>query len=93
LCLKGRSLLALDRPEEARSALLQARAEAEAIGSRRSLWPVLVALSQLEQSRGDAAQAEEHRRWAREIVEFIAGHISSPELRVSFLNLPQLPSS
>ncbi|HET7087628.1 MAG TPA: hypothetical protein VFL17_03160 [Anaerolineae bacterium] len=87
LYFKGRALLGLDRAEEAYAALNEARAEAEAIGSRRTLWRILLAVSEIESRRGRHAEAQSRRRQAREIVEFIADHTGSPELRESFLNL------
>ena len=63
----------------------EARAEAEAIGSRRGLWPILYALSQLED---DPAEAARLHKAAREILEYIADHIDQVDLRASFLGLP-----
>ncbi|MBI3243398.1 MAG: AAA family ATPase [Chloroflexi bacterium] len=87
LHLKAKALLALGLADEAWEALVQARTAAEQVGSRRSLWPILLDLSRLEAGRGHAAEAQALRRQAREVVEFIAGNISDSELRVSFLNL------
>jgi tetratricopeptide (TPR) repeat protein len=78
LYLKGRVLLAQDQIDSARPVLEEARAEAEAIGSRRSLWPILIALSEVEARSGDPARAEDLRRRAQEIVEYIADHIADP---------------
>ncbi|MGH2521737.1 MAG: hypothetical protein ACRDH2_04455 [Anaerolineales bacterium] len=86
---KGRALLALDRLDEAEAALTEARAEAEAIGSRRSLWPVLIGLHQIKLRRGHLAEAERLRTQAREVIRFIADHCP-PDLRASFLNLPEV---
>ncbi len=87
LYFKGRALLGLGRAEEAYETLNEARAEAEAIGSRRTLWRILLAVSEIESRRGRYAEAQSRRRQAREIVEFIADHTGSPELRESFLNM------
>ncbi len=87
---KGRALLGQGRTDEAHDLLIEARAEAEALGSRRILWEILYALSQVEARRGSDADAQRLRQQAREIVEFIAGHTGSPELRQSFLNLPDV---
>ncbi len=87
LYFKGKALLALDRADEAYGALVEARAEAEAIGSRRTLWMILAALSEIEKRRGNEVEARSLRRQTREIVEFIADHAGSPELRESFLSL------
>jgi tetratricopeptide (TPR) repeat protein len=101
LHFKGKVMLAQDQIDLARPVLEEARAQAEAIGSRRSLWPILMALSEVEARGGDRTRAEELHRQAREIVEYIADHIADPahplhgpvtpdQLRASFLNLPDV---
>ena len=88
LYLEGLAYLALGQGEAARESLLEARAVAEAIGARRGLWPTLVALGQIEAQRGNLAQAGALRGQAREVVEYIADHTGTPDLRASFLHLP-----
>jgi hypothetical protein len=90
LYLKSKARLALRRADEARAALLEARAEAEALGARRILWEILFALSEMEAQRDNADEAVALRRQAQEIVEYIADHVGAPELRASFLNLPKV---
>ena len=90
LYLKGKALLALGRLEEADAVLVEARAEAEALGSRRTLWPILIVMSEIDARRGNHAEADSRRRQAREIVEYIADHAGTPELRASFLGLPHV---
>ena len=90
LRLKGQALLGLGHTSEAREALAEARAEAEALGSRRSLWPILSVLSRLEDQHGNHAEAETLRQQAKEIIEYIADHTGTTELRASFLNVPQV---
>jgi ATP/maltotriose-dependent transcriptional regulator MalT len=84
LYLQGRSALSLGQPDAARACWQAARAEAEAIGSRRMLWQILAVLSPLER---DPGEAEQLRRQARELVTCIAEHTPS-DLRASFLALP-----
>jgi tetratricopeptide (TPR) repeat protein len=88
LALKGRGLVALGRQAEAKATYEEARAVAEAIGSRRALWPILAALARLEAAQGNHAAAYELRRQSRVVLEYIADHISSPDLRASLFNLP-----
>jgi tetratricopeptide (TPR) repeat protein len=87
LYLRGQILGEMGQIEAARNTLLEARLEAEAIGSRRMLWQILFALSQLET---DPTKAKQWRKHAQEIVTDIADNISEPELRASFLGLPQV---
>jgi tetratricopeptide (TPR) repeat protein len=84
LYLLGRAWVGLDQPDAARDCWLAARAEAEAIGSRRLLWQILAALSRLEP---DLLEAERLRGQAGEVITFIAGH-TPVELRATFLAWP-----
>jgi DNA-binding SARP family transcriptional activator len=87
LYLRGQCLMGLGQLEAARKTLLEARAVAEAVGSRRLLWQILFALSQLETDRGEANQL---RQQAQEIVEYIARNVGDLELRASFLDLVEV---
>ena len=87
LYLQGLALRGSGRDLAARECLQEARATAEAIGSRRTLWRILYALSQLE---SDPTEAERLHRGARQVVEYIADHVPTPELRTSFLSLPHV---
>lgn len=89
LHLKGRALLEQSQvsQEIARETLLQARAEAEALGSRRALWPILITLSDVERRQGHQDEAEDLRKRARTQVEYIADHIEGSELRTAFQDL------
>jgi class 3 adenylate cyclase/tetratricopeptide (TPR) repeat protein len=90
LYLKSQALFALNRVAEARGALQTARARAEALGSRRNLWPILLAWSEIEAGQGDREKARALRQEAGAIIRYIAEHIHEPELRASFLNLPHV---
>ncbi|MBI3361147.1 MAG: hypothetical protein HY023_08555 [Chloroflexi bacterium] len=90
LRLKAQALLALGRLDEACGGLQEGRVEAEALESRRSLWLLLASLAEVEARRGNDAEAHALRRRASEIVDYIAGHIATPELRESFLALPDV---
>jgi tetratricopeptide (TPR) repeat protein len=90
LCIKGEALLALGHLDAAHQVLTEARAEAEALGSRRNLWPILFALSQVETRRGNISEAQQLDQEVRDIIEYIADHAGSPDLRTSFLALPRV---
>jgi tetratricopeptide (TPR) repeat protein len=86
LYLQGQALLALGHNETAYECLLEARAVAEAIGSQRMLWRILLALSQAEPN---STEAERLHQQAREVVAYIADHTPA-DLRDSFLSLPEV---
>jgi class 3 adenylate cyclase/tetratricopeptide (TPR) repeat protein len=88
LLLKGRSLAAGERREEAREVLLDARSTAESLGSRWVLWEVLGELSRIEAAEGNVSDASALRADARQIVEGIAASIEDEALRSSYLARP-----
>ncbi len=90
LLLKGRSLAAEGRTDEAEQALTAARSEAENVESRRVLWEILSGLSELAAERGDAASVTELRAEAARTVGRIAETIPEEQLRASFLARPDV---
>jgi tetratricopeptide (TPR) repeat protein len=88
LALKGQALAASGRGAEAQTVYQEARAVAEEIGSRRALWPILAALARLAATQGDHAQANQLRRRARDVLEYILDHLGDAGLRASLLSLP-----
>ncbi|MBU0495559.1 MAG: tetratricopeptide repeat protein [Chloroflexi bacterium] len=88
--LRGRALLAQGDLEAAEQALHEALVRSRTLMARHKLWRILHALSDLESRRGDPAAAADYRRQAQEVVEFIARHISAPDLRASFLDMPEV---
>ena len=90
LLLKGRALEGLNRIEEAVTVLNEAYLLATEQHSRRSLWPILYAMARLETVRSNQEAAARLHGEARQTIQYIADHISSPALKQSFLNLPQV---
>lgn len=90
LSFKGRALLRQGHTDQAEPVLRRARAEAEALGSRRALWPILFFLSQIEAQHGNRSEATTLRQQAQDLIAYIVGHIGDPALRTSFLNLPDV---
>lgn len=90
LDIQGQALLAVGRSEEAIACWQEACKQAEALGARTRLWPLLLKLSQLET---DLAEANRLRQQAREIVRYIAARLGSPELQDAFLNLPDVQTA
>jgi len=90
LYVKSRALRAMGQSEAALEALNAARAEGEALGSRRGLWPILAASSALEAERGHAAAAASLRQRAAGLITFVADHIGDAELRATFVALPDV---
>jgi tetratricopeptide (TPR) repeat protein len=90
LYTQGQALLGLGDIAAARQALAQARAEAEALGARRTGWKILAALAEVEAQQGHKTTAAELRREARAILDAIIAHIPTADLRTSFLALPEV---
>jgi hypothetical protein len=88
LWLLGKAWLASDNVEKARKALIQAKAVAEDVSERTTLWQILATLSNLERIGGNKSEAEKLRGQAREILDYIAEHAGSAELRATFLAQP-----
>ena len=86
LYVKGRVLVAVGEAEQARVVLTEARTAAEAVGSRRALWQIQVNLAEVEADLGNGVEAAKIRESAKEVIEFIAEHAGSDELRESFLS-------
>jgi tetratricopeptide (TPR) repeat protein len=85
LAWRARALVALGRADEAVSDARVAVARAESVGSRRSLWPGLIALAEAERAAGDPAAADAARTRAATLVREIADGIDDSDLRASFL--------
>jgi hypothetical protein len=71
--------------EATREVLAEAAAISREIGQRRTLWQILAVQAEVELGQGNGDEASALRGRAREIVDYIAGHISSEVLRASFL--------
>ena len=87
---RGEALRGLGRADEALASLVEARSEAERQGSRRSLWPVLATLAELEEERDNPAEANSLRREARGVIEYIADHADASGLREPFTSTPRV---
>jgi class 3 adenylate cyclase/tetratricopeptide (TPR) repeat protein len=87
LYLKGQALRGLGRRDEALEALGRACVVAQAMGERRYAWRILASLSEIETERGDATRAQLLLGRAREVIDHIASHAGSAELRESFLDI------
>jgi tetratricopeptide (TPR) repeat protein len=81
----GEALLAQGRTAEAQPALATARLEAQVLGSRRLLWPILEALAEAAVHDDTPENAAAYRREAREIVNYVAVHTSNDRQRQIFL--------
>jgi tetratricopeptide (TPR) repeat protein len=92
LYLKSQALLSMEPPRvgEALAVLHESRAAAEVLGARRNLWAILLTLSEVESERGNVTEADALRQSGRQVVDFIAEHIPSSDLRASFLKLPRV---
>ena len=89
LRIEGQALLALGRVTEAWTALANARAAAEAQGSRRALWSILFEMAKVASLEGNHHESERLLDQSRETLNYIADHCGSSELRNAFLNFSQ----
>lgn len=78
---QGRALIALGRDDAGIASIVEARRTAESLNSRRILWPILAFLAEVEQ---DADRSEKLRLQAVRLVEYIADHTGSAELKTAF---------
>jgi class 3 adenylate cyclase/tetratricopeptide (TPR) repeat protein len=90
LLLKGTSLAALGRPDEAEAALMDGRDAADELAFTPVGWKIDMALSRLASDAGDAPRAAELRERAKTVVERLAASIDDEALRASFLALPEV---
>lgn len=81
----GMALLQGGDHEGAQEKLAQARRLMEGKGSKRNLWRVLSTLSRIAEERGDEGRARELRAQARDVIDHIASHAPTSELRDAFL--------
>jgi tetratricopeptide (TPR) repeat protein len=82
----ARAQRGLGRPDEARTALDQARAEAEGMDLRWPLWQIFVEQARLL----PAPEAQAALDQARAHLAYIADHIGDDDLRQSFLARPEI---
>jgi predicted ATPase len=91
LWLRGKVQMALGEVEAAQQILLEANTVAERREERLILWQILATLGDLEEKRGDAAEADRWRMQAKKIIQYIAEHAGDEEgLRTSFLAQPEV---
>ena len=90
LALLAQALLRQGRVAEAKAQLLEALAQARAMGASVATWQVLYALGRLESDHGDPAIAQAHWAAAREIVSGIAARVPTAALRRSFVARPEV---
>jgi len=90
LLLQARALQMAGQEAQARAALLDARAQAEALGSVQVKWQILLALARWEEAYGVSKQAAHLRLQARAVVRDILDGIQRPDLRAGFSALPDV---
>lgn len=80
----AKALIRLERGDEAFALLEAAEQRARAIGSRRALWEILVLSARLSEEKGDRTVADARRVEAAQIVNAMAGTLTSVEMSASF---------
>jgi tetratricopeptide (TPR) repeat protein len=93
LRLRARALQALRRLDEAEAALRESLALAQAQPSYHSLWVVCQDLAQLARARGDHPAADRWQAEARAHLQAHLDRLTRPDLRASFLKLPEVQSA
>ena len=88
LRIKGQALINLNRIDEAREALNEARAIAEARGSRLGPWRILFELSEVAGLENRIDEKQQLLTQCRKLIDHIATHCGRPEVRDGFLNDP-----
>ena len=63
---------------------------AEEMGARSVLWRLLTALAGVEMEAENPTEAERLWERANETVDFIADHISEPEVKQALRSLPEI---
>jgi hypothetical protein len=83
--IEGEALAALGRMEEAEVALLRAGAEAVAMRAQPPRWRACLALGNLFERTGRVEQAADEYPEDLPLLEAMAGTLSDPDLRQSFV--------
>jgi hypothetical protein len=60
------------------------------MSARRIVWKVLFWWSQVERQHGNAAEAQKLLTESRDVLNYILGRLTIPDLRASFLNTPEV---
>lgn len=88
--IQSKALLALGQLEEARRLLLEEQALIKDYRSHRNLWEILGLLSQVEARLGNEEEARALSQQESQEIVTLADNFLPPDLRESFLNLPQV---
>jgi hypothetical protein len=88
--MKGRAEMALGRFKDARETFSRAYKDAQEMGIRRQLWPILVNWLKIEEKLGNQEFKEELTTLAKEEIHFIISQIDDQELKQSFIALSQV---
>ncbi len=84
--LRGQVFLAQDQLGEAEQEIATALTIAQEIGNPPQLWKTLVALGDLRQAQGRAAEAQHAYRDALAVIDNVAAGLTDASLRDTFLN-------
>ncbi|HMA33727.1 MAG TPA: tetratricopeptide repeat protein [Chloroflexia bacterium] len=88
LYYRGQVARAAGQIDVARALWEAGREHAVQLGIRRSLWPLLAALADLEAAQGHVTVATTLQQEAATVITYIADHAGSAALRASFLDRP-----
>jgi len=88
LLIKAQSLKMQGRIDQAIATLQEARAEAEGMGARMSLWKILAELAKIYEVQGNLSTSEALEREMQELITYIAQHSGDEKLRAAFTSQP-----
>ena len=90
LRIRGEALRRMGRTDEATESLSEARYEAERQGCKRGLWSILANLAEIEKEQNNVAEADDLRREAGRILNFLSDQADSAGLREAFSAMPKV---
>jgi tetratricopeptide (TPR) repeat protein len=87
---KADALIGLDKLDEALQTLTEACSLAEKLDAKHHLWTILASLANVSAKLGNQQQADDYRKQAREVVDFIAEGLARIDLKESFMQQPHV---
>jgi tetratricopeptide (TPR) repeat protein len=87
---KADALIGLDKLDEELQTLTEACSLAEKLDAKHHLWTILASLANVSAKLGNQQQADDYRKQAREVVDFIAEGLARIDLKELFMQQPHV---